>query len=410
MHNVDYLIIGGGIAGTTAAEKIREQDSASTIHIVTAEHHQFYSRMMLSKPSFYLEKTPTEAVYVRPPEWFTEHHIDTTIGHGAASLDIVQKVVTLENGEQLQYKKLLLALGTGVRKWAVPGADKQNVLHLRTLDDAEQVTKAIKTTKHATIIGGGFIAFEMCNLFHAAGIPTSLILREKYFWEPLLDEISGKIIETALEKNGVRIMHETMVEEVLGDEAVSAVRLNSGQQMDTDLIIVGIGTECPLEWVSKAGVATHCGILADEYLATSAPDVWTAGDVAEYKDLILDENIQFGNWMNAHKQGEAAAINMLGQHQPFHDVSHYTAEAMGVSIAFAGDVRMMEGRKIVERGSPELGYTRMILRDGLVEGATMVNRPQDLAPLMKIIEQRKSVETSLKQLSDPMFDLQGLLT
>lgn len=410
MKTVDYLIIGGGVAGITAAETLRENDPQASIHIVTAEHHQFYSRMMLSKPNFYLEKTPTDAVYLKPASWYTEHHIDTTIGHEAMGLDAQQKIITLDDGEQLKYGKVLLALGTAVRKWGIPGADKQGVMYLRTLDDAQKVIQSVKTAKHAVIVGGGFIAFEMCNLFQIAKIETTLLLRESYFWEPLLDPGSAGIIEGALVQHGVNIVHKTTADEVVGDDHVGAIVLSSGSQLATDMVIVGIGTECPMEWLKKAGVATHNGILANEYLETNIPGVYVAGDAAEYKDLILDENIQFGNWMNAHMHGKAAALNMLGQKHPFHDVSYYTAQAMGLSIAFVGDVRLVEGRTVITRGSAtENALTRIILRDGQVEGATMVNRPQDLAPLKQIIEQDMPVEQYLKQLGDPSFDLQSLL-
>jgi len=160
----------------------------------------------------------------------------------------------------------------------------------------------------------------------------------------------------------------------------------------------------------KAGLKCNRGILANEYLETSLPDVWTAGDIAEYKDLILNENIQLGSWPHAMTQGRTAAFNMMGQHQPYQQVTFYNASGFGTTIAFVGDVRVLPGRQVIERGSPAAnGYTRIILMDGEVEGATMINRTPDLMPLSKIIAANIKIEPYLKQLSDPNFNLNEIL-
>lgn len=411
MDTVDYLIIGGGIAGTTAAKVLREHDQRASIQIVTAESYPFYSHQLLSKPAFYTGAVPFDAVFLKPRDWFRKHNVGTMYGDEAVALDTKQKLVTLKDGRHTTYRKLLLALGVAACPWKVPGADKDGIWNLRTLDDAKHVIASVKTAKHALVIGGGFIGFEMCNILASTRIKTTLAIREKYFWEPLLDEASGRMIETALKRWGVAIRYGTLVEEVLGNETVEAVRFNTGETLETDLIICGIGTQCAVDWVSRAGIASHRGILTNEYLETSVPGVWAAGDAAEYKDLILDEHIQFGNRDNAEVQGKVAALNMLGQRQPYHHVSHYTARGPGISIAFIGDVRVLEGREVIARGSPaENAYTRIVVlvAKGEVEGATMVNREEDLEPLTKIIEDDVKITPFKKQLGDPSFDLRTI--
>ena len=410
MIQTKYLIVGGGVAGTTAAETIRAQDKQSGIHIVSDEPYRFYSRIMLSKPSFFLEKIPWDSVFLKTESWARENNIEYTLGQPVVALDATNKTATLQDGQQINYEKLLLALGTNVRRWDVPGADKKGVMHLRTLNDAKQVIAAVKTAKQAIVIGGGFIGFEMCDMLKLAGVDTELIIPEKYFWEPLLDESSGRMIEAALKKAGVKIIYQTLVQEVMGQAAVAGVKLQDGKTLPADMIIVGIGTYCPLEWVTKAGIACNRGILANEYLETSAPDVWTAGDAAEYKDLILNENIQLGNWVNAHVHGRVAGLNMMGHRQPYRQVSFYTAQGLGITIAFTGDVRTTADRQIIYRGSPEANaYTRIIVQDGEIEGATMINRTTDLAPLTKIIEQDIKIEPYRQQLRDPACDLRAVI-
>lgn len=406
----EYLIIGGGVAGTTAADTIRAADKQAGIHIVSDEAYRFYSRIMLSKPNFFLEKVPFDSVYLRSDTWAKENNIGFTLNQSAASLDRQQKIVTLGNGEQIGYNKLLLALGCNVVRWAIPGADKAGIHYLRTLDDAKGIIADVKRSKHAVVIGGGFIGFEMCDMLKLAGLATTLIIREKYFWEPLLDEASGRMIEAALKNGGVNIIYQTQVEEVLGEERVTGVKLNNGTTLPVDMIIVGIGTRSTTEWLAKAGIECNRGILANEFLQTNDPDVYTAGDVAEYGDTILNEHIQFGNWANAQMQGKTAATNMMGGHLPFRHVSFYSAQGLGTAIVFAGDVRVTPNRTVIQRGSPtDHGYTRIIVQDGEVEGATMINRTLDLMPLTKIIERDLKVEPMMKQLADPNFDLKKIV-
>lgn len=405
-----YLIVGGGVAGTTAAETIRAKDKEAKILIVSDEPYRFYSRIMLSKPSFFLGKIPFDSVFLKTEAWAKENNIDCSFGQPIVALDTTKKVATLRDGQEINYEKALLALGSAVNRWTIPGADKSGVLYLRTLDDAKAVIASVKTSKKVVVIGGGFIGFEMCDMLKLAGLETTLIIREKYFWEPMLDEASGRMIEAALKNGGVNIIYETLVEEVLGDGKVEGVKLNNGQTMPTDMVMVGIGNHCPLEWVKAAGIACNRGIVADEYMATNAPDVWTAGDVAEYHDLALNENIQLGTWVNAQLHGRTAATNMMGGHQPYHQITFYTAQGMGLAIAFVGDTRVLSDRQVIQRGSPEAGgYTRIIILNGEVEGATMVNRTKDMGALGKLIEQNINVKPYLQQLADPNFDLKTII-
>lgn len=411
MIQTKYLIVGGGVAGTTAADTIRAEDKESSIRIISDEPYRFYSRIMLSKPSFFLGKVPFDSVFLKSESWAQDNNIDTTFGQRVATLYAGRKIVRLQDGSEIGYEKLLLALGCDVIRWTIPGADKVGVHYLRTLDDAKGIIADVKSAKKAIVIGGGFIGFEMCDMLKLAGLETTLIIREKYLWEPLLDEASGRMIEAALKKGGVNIIYETLVDEVVGATRVEGVKLKNGTTVPTDMIIVGIGTKSTIDWVKDAGISCNRGILANEHLQTSSPDVYTAGDSAEYGDKILNEHIQFGNWANAQLQGKVAALNMMGVDQPFRHVSFYTAQGLGLAIAFAGDIRVIKSRTVVQRGSPESNsYARIVIEDGEVEGATLINRTADLLPLTKIIEQDVKIEPYRSQLADPTFDLKTLIS
>lgn len=418
--NTDYLIIGGGVAGTTAAETIRSRDKAGSIAVVSSEPYRLYSRIVLSKPNFFLEKIPFDQIWLKTEAWYGDNHIELLAGRRAAALNLNQKAVTLDDGTVIRYEKLLLALGAEARRCDVSGSDKRGVLYLRTLDDAKAIMAQIKIAKRtaasagraprAVAIGSGFISFETCDMMRLAGLEVGLVLRESHYWEPILDQPSGQMIEAALEQGGVKLFRNTEVSAVNGDDAVTGVTLQDGTEIPCELVIVGIGVVCPFAWLQVGGVAVSRGILANEYLETNVPDVWVAGDAAEFTDKIVGDRVQLGNWVNAQMQGRLAGLNMLGDRAPFQMVSFYTTQGFGITIAFTGDVRLLEGRRVIVRGSPELGwYVRLIVKDGEVVGATLINRTPEIGVISKTIEQNVNIAGKEAQLEDPAFDLKELL-
>jgi NAD(P)H-nitrite reductase large subunit len=411
MNKTDFLIIGGGVAGVTAAETIRQNNPNVIVTVVNDEPYALYSRVMLSKPNFFLGKIPFDQVWLKGEEWYKKNSITFMGGKTAISLNTKEKIVILNNNEQISYDKLLIATGVRTRPWNVSGSHKKGIYSLRTLEDGKAIMNGIKTAKKAVTIGGGFIGFEMADLLKLAGLDTTMILREEYFWQPTLDEASGMMIEQALTKAGIKIMKNAEVAEVIGNESVEGVILKSGEKIPCEMIITGIGVVPPaLDWFSNAGVNIKGGILANEYLETNIPDIYTAGDIAEYKDLILEENIQLGNWVNAREQGRIAGLNMLGQKNPFKFVSFYTTQGVGISIAFIGDARPGSDRVIIKRGSPEINsYARIIIVGKELVGATMINRTSELTTIAKLIENNVDVSEKYKELGDVNFDLKQLI-
>ncbi|MEK7208747.1 MAG: FAD-dependent oxidoreductase [Patescibacteria group bacterium] len=411
MDKYKYVIIGGGAAGVAAAEAIRQVDQNGSLTIVSDEEHALYSRVMLSKPNFFLGKIPFDQVYLKGDDWYRENRINFLGGQTASGLDGVNKVISLATGQKLPYEKLLIATGVRARTLNVPGADKSGVHCLRTLEDGKKIMADLKTGKTAIIVGGGFISFEMADLLKLAGLETTIILREAYFWEPILDEASGLMIENTLIKNGVKIIKKTELAKITGGESIDGVILKNGTVISGDLLICGIGVISSADWVKQSGLATNEGILANEYLETNFPDVWTAGDVAEYKDLLLEENVQMGNWVNAREQGRIAGLNMVGgEKHPFKFISFYTTQGLGLTIAFVGDVAPGQDRLIIPRGSPTLNsYGRLIIVGRELIGATLINRTVEMTTIAKLIENNVDVSTHQTELGDPSFDLKKLI-
>jgi len=410
VNEANYLIVGGGVAGTTAAETIRTNDKTGSITVISDEPYRFYSRILLSKPNFFLEKIPFDQVWLKDESWYTQNGINLLAGRQAMSIDPQNKIVALDDGSKWHYGKLLLAIGTCARKWGVPGADKKGVLPLRTLDDAKEIISRVKTTKQAILIGSGFISFEMAEMLRLAGVDVTLVILESYYWEPLLDETSGRMIEKVLLANGVKILHKSEVAQIEGGEAVEGVVLKDGTKLPCQLIIAGIGVSCVLDWVKSGGVKTNRGVLTDEYLQTSAPDVWAVGDAAEFNDIVIGERVQLGNWVNSQNQGRIAAMNMVGQKQAFKLVSFYTTQGFGITIGFVGNVRVTPDREVVARGSAEEGkYGRLILHNGKLVGATLINLAGELGLIAKLIEKGADLSARKKEIAGLETNLQTLI-
>jgi NAD(P)H-nitrite reductase large subunit len=406
-----YVIIGGGAAGVSAAETIRSNDKEGAMAVVSDEPYPLYSRVMLSKPNFFLGKIPFDQIYLKGKEWYEENHIEFLGSKKAVRLDPAAKTLSLSDGSQLRYEKLLIATGVEARKWPVDGSSKKGIRYLRTLEDGKGIMEGIKTATKAVTIGGGFISFEMADLLNLAGLDTTAVIMDSYFWQPILDDRSGLMLENAMTKSGVKIVKNSQVKEVFGGESAEGIMLQNGEKIPCEMIVCGIGTTNPIGWLKECGIATNRGILADEFMKTNLPDIWTAGDIAEYKDLLLEENIEMGNWVSAREQGRIAGSNMAGKHEAFRFVSFYTTQGFGMSVAFVGDVNAGEGRIIVSRGSPEINsYARLIIAgNGELVGATLINRTGDMNTIAKIIEKNMRVADRQKELGDVDFDLKKLL-
>ncbi len=410
MKEIKYLIIGGGIAGTTAAETVRHDDAFGSIAIISEEPYPVYSRVMLSKHDFYSKEWEEDKIWFRKPDWYQKKNIELIAGKSAVSLNAGKKIVRLSDGNEIEYKKLLIATGSCARKWTVPGSDKKNIFYLRNLNDAKAIREKIKTAKKAVVIGGGFVSFEMCHILRQFNIDTTLILRESYYWEPILDKNEAAAVEEALIKGGVKIFKNSEVGEVTGVEFVESVVLKDGTKIDCDMIIAGIGVVCSLDWLKNTGLQTGRGVLANEYLETNLTDVWASGDVAEFNDLILEERVQLGNWLNAQQQGRIAGLNMAGKREPFRLVTSYSTGGFGISICFVGDVRPDADRVMISRGTLESrSGARIVLKDGEIIGATLINRMPELSLISKLIETDFKISGHETELADPNFDLKKLI-
>lgn len=410
MLKIDYLIIGGGVAGTTAASTIRQKKPNSSISIISDEPHYLYSRLMLSKPNFFLGKIPFDQIWLKDEKWYEKNNITFLGGKKATKINSNKKTVQLDDDTEINYGKLLLATGINARHLSIPGAEKKGIFYLRTLDHGKAIIDAVGSIKKAVTIGGGFISFEMASLLNMTGAETIIIIRESRFWEPALDETASKIAEEAIAKNGVKIIRNAEVEKINGEDHVTSVTLKDGTEIPCDMVMCGIGATCELEWLNESGFKTAHAILADKNLKTNMPDVWTAGDATEFNDPISQEIIHLGNWVNAQEQGRIAALNMVGEPTPFTFVSYYTTHGFDISVTFVGNVRPKNEFETIVRTDPKNNsHAQLLAVNNNLVGAVLINDIKSMRPITKIIEKNIDISDKREQLADPNFDLKSIV-
>ncbi|MBI5369882.1 NAD(P)/FAD-dependent oxidoreductase [Candidatus Uhrbacteria bacterium] len=382
-----YLIIGGGIAGTTAVEELRKLDSSDEITLVSEEQHALYSRVLL--PHYLKGKIPRERVFLKKESWYEEQKIEWVRGISVVKLDPKNTFVELSDGRELPYDKLLIATGGELRTL---GLDVRGVSYLRTLDDADHLNQLLAeqgSSCRGGVYGGGFIACEYINLFAHFGIPTTVIFRGNHFWSKGLEPEVGRLINQHLIKKGVELHPGGLFVDTMGERELTGFISSLGEHPCT-ILGVGIGIESDDGWLREAGVKVEAGIVCDEFLQTSEPNIFAAGDVAEFYDINVGRHVRVGNWMNAQMQGRVVAKNMAGEKTVFSLVSSYATNALGLEIIFVGDVSRAHADEVRLVGSVEQGgITQLFSRAGQLIGAVLVGRNTDRPIITKMIQEKR---------------------
>lgn len=406
--DVDFLIVGGGVAGTTAAETIRQHADGSIL-IVTEDRHPLYSRVRL--PDYLAGKIPRKKVFLKDEAWYRDKGIDLLREVSLEDLSPKERCARLSNGMTIQYDRALLATGGFSRRLRCPGFELDGVYYLRTLEDAERIRLAMETARKAVVIGGSFISLELASCFVQRGLETVMVLRESQFWPVLLDQESAHMIEETLRQKGVMIHYSDSIREFWGNTHTQRIILASGKSYGSDLVGVGIGIDRLPPFLHQTnGLLYKRGILTDEFLRTSDFHVYAAGDAAEFYDTQKGHPNIIGNWTNATEQGRIVGLNMVGQKTLFRSVGSYVIRIFDLSVGFVGDTTWLPGTQIIRRGSvSEGGYVRLFLREGMIKGATLMNQSHELRPIMELIQRGVQIDRYRSNLSDLGWELESLL-
>ena len=306
-----YAIIGAGVAGIAAIEAIRSIDSLGHITLIGDDPYGFYSRPGLA---YYLTgELHDKALFPRTAEDLGKLSFQYIRGQ-ITKIVRTDHALELDSQASIPYDRLLIAVGAHALPLEVPGADLDGVLKLDHMTDAKRILKKVRRGKTAVVVGGGITALELVEGLLARGMKAHYLLRGDRYWSNVLDERESRIIENRLREEGVRLHHHAEISEVTGKNGkVSAVRLQSGQVLQCDLVAYAIGIRPRVALAKQAGLAIDRGILVDEYLQTNDPDIFAAGDVAQVYDPMSGRSILDSLWAPARQQGYTAGLNMAGK-------------------------------------------------------------------------------------------------
>jgi len=331
-----YVIAGGGLAGAKAAETLREEGYDGRLVIVGAEPERPYERPPLSK-DYLRGESEREAVYVHPEGFYAERDIELRLERSAVGLDPAAREVQLDDGERIPYARLLIATGAEPRRLPVPGADLDGVLYLRTVADSDVLRGRLERGGHVVVVGAGWIGCEVAASARQKGLEVTVLDPLGVPLERVLGTEVGAVYRDVHADQGVTMRMGTGVEGFEGSGSVARVRTDGGDAIDCDFVVVGIGVAPRTALAEQAGLAVENGVLVDERLCTSAPDVFAAGDVANELHPFYGERIRVEHWGNALEQGPVAARAMLGREDAVYDrLPYFFSDQYDVGMEYAG--------------------------------------------------------------------------
>jgi 3-phenylpropionate/trans-cinnamate dioxygenase ferredoxin reductase component len=333
-----FIIVGGGLAGAIAAQTLREEGFDGKIALLGQEQNVPYERPPLSKD--YLQgKADRESIYVNPEPWYTEHGVELRLNDAVTSLDPAARTVITAGGAQLRYDKLLLATGSKPRRLNVPGADLEGVYYLRNVEDSDRIKIEFARAKRVVIIGAGWIGLETAAAARAAGLDVTLLVSGDMPLQRVLGPEVAPIFAELHRSHGVDLRYRTTAAELIERRgAVTGIILSDGTKIDADMVIVGIGAAPRTDLAAAAGLKIDNGIVVDEHLRTSDPDIFAAGDIAHAYNPRLGRHIRVEHWANARRQGVIAAKAMLGQDAADLRPSYFYTDQYDLSMEYTGDI------------------------------------------------------------------------
>jgi NADPH-dependent 2,4-dienoyl-CoA reductase/sulfur reductase-like enzyme/nitrite reductase/ring-hydroxylating ferredoxin subunit len=337
----NIVIVGGGAAGFAAAEMLRRRGFSGSITMLSADGSPPVDRPNLSK-DYLAGSAPEDWLPLKPEEFYRDADIQLRLESEVTEIDPRARVVITAAGAKIPYDRLLLATGSEAVRLDIPGANEPHVFTLRTLADCRAIIGVAKDAKRACVIGASFIGLETAAALRTRGIEVHVVAPEKRPMERIFGAEMGDFIRSLHEEHGVIFHLEDSVVSLAGRKA----RLKSGAEFETDLAVVGVGVRPRLSLAGGAGLTVDRGVVVNEYLQTSIPEIYAAGDIARWPDPRSGTNIRVEHWVVAEQQGQTAAVNMLGGREKFDAVPFFWSQHYDIPINYVGHAEAWDAIEI----------------------------------------------------------------
>jgi nitrite reductase (NADH) large subunit len=393
LNRLKYVIVGNGVAGTTAAAFIRKTDPQGSITILTEEPYPFYSRIRLTE--FLAGAVDEQGLVIRKELWYEENRIRLLINTHVTGVDIEAKKIVTATGGAVQYDRLLLATGASSFVPPVPGAEKKGVFTLRTLQDAIAIKNYVKDAdKRIVLIGGGILGLEAGNSLRKTGNHITVVESYPRLLPRQMDPSGADILRLQMEIMGFRFCLGAESKEITGRDRAEGLLPKDGRLIDCDMILISAGIRPNTSITRHPSLEAGKGLIVNDKMETGIPDVYAAGDLVEHNSIC------YGIWPAAEKQGETAGINMAGGNEVYRGtVISNVLKVAGIDLMAAGDIDAAgKGETIVLKDSDNFIYKKIVLRDNLIIGAILYGDIKDRKKILRAIENRTDISGIRKDL------------
>lgn len=377
------VIIGNSIAALSAIKAFRTVDTVTGIHLFGEEHVYPYNRMRLSKGL--LSNLEGDKILLQKKEWYTENGVNMSIDKRAISIDTSGKTICFQDGTTADYTKLLVAAGAHNFIPPIQGIDKEGVLTLRNLEDAQRIIKQEQKSQIILNIGGGIQGLETAWILSQTGKKVIITELQSRLMPKQLDQKASDILKKAIENKNIEIMISCEIEELIGqDNKVQGFRMKSGEEIKCDMVLYAIGLEPNVDFIKSSEIKVNKGIIISEEMKTSVEGIYAAGDVAELNGQV------YGLWNIAIEQGKIAGYNLAGHLTKYKEIVPVTTlNAFGLSLFSMGTIDEKQAdHLIVSDKSDENSYSKILIKSNKVIGSIVIGNTKS-SPALKIAIENK---------------------
>jgi NAD(P)H-nitrite reductase large subunit len=392
---IHYVVLGNGIAGTTAADTLRKNDPNCQISLFTDEPYPLYNRVALP-PALKLQ-TPESKLFMKTVDFHRERNICFYASTKVTAVDLASHTLVTDRGTEFRFDRLLVATGGSPYHLTVPGADADGVCYFQSLDDTKDLLDRMTRARSAVSIGGSYIAYELAEAFRMRGLHVTWLIRGPRFLHRILDEGGGSLVDAIARKHGVEMVYEETAECVeTQDGRVTGVVTTRGRRVDADIVGCGLGLRLNHDFLPKDEVEIKYGVVTNQYLETNVEGLYAAGDIAEFYDVDLDTHYTMGTWASATTHGRVAAFNMAGTRQAVAETRAYTTTMFDSRMTVIGatpethpEIESVSHADFVGDRPKDWTYRRLFFFEGRLVGAVIIGDMHAKVDLVKVIRSKR---------------------